>query len=162
MLSKGMHMIYDFYTQLAKSKGDEHELDRLFSSWYQVEEIPLELEKAHDIDRLFIRPDGSQVSVEYKVDYKSDTTGNLAIELVSNDVVGTLGWAYSTKADMLVFYRSGDGEVIAVRTSMLRAMLPSLTAKYHKVYARNKSYRSVCLIIPTWEVKRLAEWSGYI
>lgn len=61
------------------------------------------------VDFLFHREEGVPLKVEVKTELyvspdKPDAQQNIFFEVVSNDVKGVLGWTYSTKADVVVYY----------------------------------------------------------
>ena len=75
-------MIYDFNEQLQKGEHYENELDIFFSKFYKIKKVTMD-EQRQGFDRIFIRPDGTQLKIEYKSDDKARTTGNFFIELYS-------------------------------------------------------------------------------
>lgn len=143
-----MKPTYDFDTQKALGKQGERILDRLLAQWYDIEQLPLDIERQAGADRLFIRPDGSQVLVEYKTDYMAHETGNLVIETVSVDTFGVDGWAVSSHAEMLVTLVYYLGLVLVVEMDTLRAKLSEWSEKYRKVAIKNDGYSTIGLVVP--------------
>lgn len=120
-----MSTIHDFKTSLTFGKKAEVELDKIFSTWYQIEEVSLEDEKKLGIDRIFTRKDGTKVTVEYKADRWAINTSNIYIEL---EVSGKPGWTKKTVADIVVYaivdkFNHIDSALILTQ-DYIKAMLP--------------------------------------
>ena len=105
---------FDFGEQLRIGKKYESILDKYFSRWYEIKPVTLDEERSLGIDRRFIRPDKSIVSVEYKTDFVAQHTGNIFIEIavVQNSGTSVLGWALKTKADFICYYVVPDTIII--------------------------------------------------
>lgn len=150
--------IYNFEDQLNKGKDSEALLDEYFKRWYTVENVPIEFEKKLHYDRLFVRPDGSQVAVEYKTDYMGHQTGNLIVEVVSSDAHDTPGWAYTCRADMLVWWIVGTGELLGASPSAIREKLPEWRSMYRQVKIRNEGYNTLGIAVPIVVFKSICLW----
>ncbi len=155
-------MNYHFDVQLKIGKDAERHLDRLFSQWYRIEELPLDIEQRVHADRLFVRQDDSQVMVEYKTDLMGHKTGNLVIETISADTHNTPGWVYTSQADMLVWWVVGLGEVLVAKMADVRAQLPEWQKRYQTVKIPNDGYHSIGLLVPIPVFKDLCIWIGYL
>lgn len=120
-----MPTTHDFKTSLKFGKRTEEELDKIFSTWYQIEEVSLADEKKLGIDRIFTRKDGTTVRVEYKADRWAINTSNIFIEL---EVSGRPGWTKKTVADIVVYaivdkLNNIDSALILTQ-DFIRTMLP--------------------------------------
>jgi hypothetical protein len=150
--------VYSFSQQLSKGKQSESMLDDYFRKWYTVENVPIEFEKKLHYDRLFIRPDGSQITVEYKTDYMGHQTGNLIVEIVSNDKYDVPGWAYSCRADMLVWWVTGSHELLGVSPAAIREKLPEWESVYRRVSIKNEGYNTIGIAVPIVVFKSICLW----
>jgi len=143
-------MTYEFTSQLSIGKQGERALDNYFSEQFNIIEATLEEEKAEGFDRLF-NPHDYQSSVrriEYKTCSWSVKTGNIALEVISNDKTGKLGWIHTTKADWIIYYAYGSGKAYWFRPEDVRAELYELMKKYRIIAATNKDYHSYNLLVP--------------
>lgn len=88
-----------------------------FKKQYGIEENALFIQSVEDdkmyqkmgVDFLFHRKEGEPLKVEVKTELyvtpeKPDSQQNVFFEVVSNDTKGVLGWTYSTKADIVIYY----------------------------------------------------------
>lgn len=150
--------VHNFQESLRRGKADEALLDRYFRKWYTVETIPVSIEQRIHADRLFIRPDGSQLTVEYKADHRADETGFLFLETVANDVSGAPGWVYSTQADRIVWLLPESGLIMSLPAVRLREAMPIFKWECREASSANPNYNSVGLIVPVSRVRRLCDW----
>lgn len=155
-------MTYTFKDQLRAGKRGEAILDHYFSCWFRVETIPVEIEQRIHADRLFIDGEGQQFTVEYKTDFMGHKTGNLVVEVMSNDVTHAPGWIYACKADRLVWWMAGSGELFVFRMADLVKELPRWLAACRKVQIPNDGYHTVGLLVPIPEIARLATWHAQL
>jgi hypothetical protein len=103
----------------------EEVLDEYFSQWYDIKHATLTQQKDDKIDRLF-RPKGSDEpwkKVEYKTDSRTDQTGNLFIETWSAVEWRRYGWAFASKADIIIYYALPDTVYILERLQLQGALL---------------------------------------
>lgn len=80
-------------------KGEQI-LDAYFSKFYTIEEVTMN-EQFQGIDRFFHKGD-IKLAFEYKCD--TYTSGNVFVETLSNIESGRLGWAFTSKADYIVYF----------------------------------------------------------
>jgi hypothetical protein len=80
--------------------------------------------------RLTNKSNGLICRVEYKTDNVAAETGNAFIETLSNDVVGSDGWAYCSHADILVHYIPAKLEIRIMRMYDIKKSLPKWEHKY--------------------------------
>lgn len=91
--------LHNFKDSLSRGKFVEEQLDILFSKWYEIETVPLQIEKEFGYDRIFFRGEHKN-TVEYKADWWTFKTGNLFLETL---VSGKPGWAIKTQADFIMY-----------------------------------------------------------
>jgi hypothetical protein len=149
---------YHFAQQLQIGKNAERRLDALFGKWYAIETVPPEIERKKHFDRLFIRPDGTQISVEYKTDLMCHKTGNLVVEIVSVDTNGTPGWVYSSDAELLVWEVQGLDVVLVAHFADIHRQLEEWKLKYRTVKIPNDGYNTIGILVPIDVYRKLCVW----
>ncbi len=151
-------MTYDFNTQLKQGAEGEQELDDFFSRWYVINPATAEQQR-QGIDRTYTVID-SRISktVEYKSDTTASKTGNAFVEVVSveTDQVCKLGWAHTSKADILLYFLPSDGLVYVLKMDDLRRKLGKWIQRYKTRYVANVGYKSAGLIVPLREFEQMA------
>ena len=158
--------VYQFRTQLKKGVDHEAYLDSLFSDWFQIFHAS-ESQQRQGIDREFYRDeDGAtkRYTVEYKADERAAQTGNAFIETISVQPPPHQawrptkpGWAYTSRADILIYYNPGDRLIYIIQFAKLRRLLPTWESKYRQVSVPNKDYTTHGLLVPLAELERIAE-----
>jgi hypothetical protein len=154
---------YTFDEQLRLGKLGEAELDAHFAGAYRIEPAS-RFEERRGIDRWFTRAWRTQ-GVEYKTDFLTHQTGNAFVECVSVARGGSdekRGWAYSTEADLVIYYARGLGEALLLTPDDLRAALPEWLRRYPERSCQNPTYYSTGRLVPWPELKRLAQSSAKI
>jgi hypothetical protein len=148
-------MTYDFDQQLAEGAQGEAFLDDFFRArGHSVRPATMD-EQRQGIDRVFTRPDGRVMTVEYKTDRLAGKTGNAFVETVSVDARGKMGWALTAQSDYLVYYI--PERVIYVLPFMsLRWALPGWMRDYPARSAPNRGYDTHGVLVP---LARLAEYA---
>ena len=112
---------YNFDVQLAQGESGEARLDRFFSTWFQIQPATPE-EQRQGIDRWFSdRRRPRTLAVEYKTDHTAARTGNAFIETISVDSEQKAGWAFTSQADLLLYYVPGRDQVYVLRTTRCAA-----------------------------------------
>lgn len=151
---------YSFVEQLERGAEGEKILDEYFKQWYDVQEATISQQKDWKIDREFRRKDSAfgkddiPIYVEYKTDDRTDKTGNLFIETWSNKELRRYGWAFTTRADIIVYYALPDTIYMIPREDLQEA-LPKWMKEYETRDIRNKTYTTVGIPVPTKEVVRV-------
>jgi hypothetical protein len=138
-------MIYDFNEQLQKGEHYENELDIFFSKFYKIKKVTMD-EQRQGFDRIFIRPDKTELKIEYKSDDKARTTGNFFIELYS--VFPTKqGWAYTSQSDYII-YLLVDWRIYVIDTPDMRRWVEKWKCEERMRTCRNKDYESQGILLP--------------
>jgi hypothetical protein len=127
-------------------------LDGYFSKLYRLTPATL-AEEENGIDRVAFRPDGRQVCLEYKTDILADKSGNAFIEVVAYDGERGQreGWAYTSRADMIVYFLPFSNRLLLIRPARLRFKLPAWEARYRREKVQNQGrteWVTVGLLIP--------------
>lgn len=150
---------YDFSEQLALSRVRDAELDKHFASdWKISRELPRHFERL-GIDRVWVhRKSGRRWTVEYKHDTIAHRTRNAFVETVSvegdNGGEKKLGWAYTSCAQVLVYYVVGGEYALVLRMSDIENRLPCWEAQYNTRTTTTldkrtgESYRTSGLLVP--------------
>ena len=132
------------------SKAKEKEIDVYIVKASVGDIVPrrvlLKEEKKLGIDRVWIVGGKMLYTVEYKHDFASEDTGNIFIETMSNTYTGSLGWVYTSRAQILV---------TLVHDALLFAYMPnvkSMMCLWAMIYPEkpcdNNGYRSYGLPVP--------------
>jgi hypothetical protein len=117
---------YNFDDQLSRGELGEALLDRFFAQWFRIKPATPE-EQRQGIDRHFHHLKSHQeFTVEYKTDSLASRTGNAFIETVSVDTEQKAGWAFTSQADMLLYYVPGKRVVYVLKMAAIRTRLPIL------------------------------------
>lgn len=151
-------MTFDFAAQLSKGEAAERLIDSYFADRYAITLVDRAAQRSGR-DRLFIdRETGEQLYVEYKTDWRAQSTGNVFVETVSVDVEKKAGWAYTCTADLLFYYLPGPGcELIYVLDPLdLRDQLERWLRMYPSRAVQNSGYKTHGLLVPQAEFERLA------
>lgn len=139
---------YNFNDKLKQGEDGESWLDTFFAPYYNIRATP-NLQHL-GIDRIFTDDKGVVSTIEYKNDTTANATGNAFIELVSNDITGKLGWAFTCQADYII-YRVVGGNIYRLKPSAIRGQLREWN-KYERRVIKNKDYCSVGLLVPLAEL----------
>lgn len=151
--------IHTFDKSLKAAKLYESELDKHFVQSFNINPATLEQERL-GIDRFFEhRASRVCYSVEYKTDHKTPETGNVFIETMSVDTAGKLGWAYTSLAQVLVYFVPEHEYAMRADMTAVKRMLPEWQA-YREAAAWNRSrsgdyYRTVGKLVPLEEFRRV-------
>jgi len=149
--------VYDFETQLTVGESYEKLLDRYFSQFFRVSIVPLTVQKL-GVDRIFIFKGSPKrrFTVEYKADIRAAETKRIFVEIESNSNTGKPGWAYSSVAQMLVYYIPPLKRAAIVNMLTLREAVPNWLKQYDKKICRNRTYHSTGVVVPLHELKAIA------
>lgn len=146
-----MKHTYDFSKQLKKGEAEELHLDKYFSEKYYICTVPMELQKS-GIDRIFInKEDFNLYKIEYKSDFKTHNTGNVFIETCSisiNNNCKTKGWAYTSKADFLIYFVVGEQIAYIVRMDTIRKCVDYWKSIYTERSSLNRGYKTIGILVP--------------
>jgi hypothetical protein len=154
--------VYDFDRQLRDGLKHEAALDAHFSQWYAITRLDQDDPAVPEckrlarrglqlmgVDRIWERAaTGERWTVEYKSDTKADATGNAFIETVSVDTQDRKGWAYTSIAQLIVYYVPQQGRVLVINVPALRIALRAWPARYPVKYAENRDYKTHGLLVP--------------
>lgn len=148
---------YTFGESLRAGSLGESRLDDFFSRWFDIQPVPMAVQRI-GIDRLFIgEQKGDALAVEYKTDTQGHRTGNAFIETVSVDNDGKRGWLWTTKADALVYYLSKGSRGYVLDPTDMRNQAYSWTRRFRVKTATNPDYHSYGLLVPLDELSTIAE-----
>jgi len=147
---------YDFDTQLTAGEAAEHVLDNLFAAKFEISVVDRASQRS-GIDRVFTRRDGGhRLTIEYKTDWTASKTGNAFVETVSVDTASKAGWAYTSRADFLIYYLPDDRLIYVIQFSKLRRRLDRWNRQYRQKAIPNQGYNTVGLLVPLREFEQLA------
>lgn len=148
---------YSFNEQLCHGEHGEEFLDHYFSRWFHIEQASLE-EQRLGIDRFFTsRNQKHRLAVEYKTDETASRTGNAFIEIISVDIAGKAGWAYTSQADYLLYYVPQRAFIYMLKMTDIRDRLSLWHRQYPLRRIPNNGYNSHGLLVPLRDLERYAE-----
>lgn len=148
--------MYDFQHQKELGRQGEERLDSFFSRWYDIKEVPFELQK-EGVDRFYVPKRGKLAFprlIEYKTDFK--TTGNVFIEthsVIRQGQEDIKGWLYTSKADWLVYYLISSQTALVVNFAKLRQSAEVWKKTCPHRDCTNKDYKSSGLLVPISAIK---------
>lgn len=147
---------YDFRKQLDIGKRGEEKLDSFFSAKGIEIQCVNRFDERRGIDRIF-RKDGREHTIEYKTDEKTQHTGNVFVETISNNQTGALGWAVKGLADCVIYYAVGIEEAAIIRSEELRAKIAEWFFAYPTRAVKNRGYMTYGVLVPWEEFKKAAD-----
>jgi hypothetical protein len=144
-----------FQDQLHEGKRAEHFLDIYFARWFHIHPVSLDTELRDGYDRVFQRRNNAErLKIEYKADWQASDTGNAFIETISVYEERKPGWAYTSQADMLIYFVPPRGAVYMLPLSAIRFMLASWKLRYREVPAPNQGYKTYGILVPLLQFGR--------
>jgi len=146
--------MYKFDIQLEKGELQEKRLDVFFSKWYTIRKTSRQMQRA-GIDRVY-RRNGKETRIEYKSDWTASKTGNVFIETVSVDSENKPGWAYTSRADILIYLLPDDDLVYVVKMKDIRSHIKEWAKRYSEKSIQNQGYCTRGLPVPQMEFEKLA------
>ncbi len=148
--------IHDFKTSLDRVVPEEKRLDEyLRKKGWSVTYVNL-TDQRRGIDRVIERPD-ELTTVEYKVDYKAEKTGNAYIETVSVSRPFKLGWVKTCQADWILYTVIGpESSVLWLRPDELLKNLSEWQETCRTVRCQNINYWGEGVLVPLAEVRNVA------
>jgi hypothetical protein len=153
--SKGK--VYGFVEQLEMGKSGEAILDEYFGQWYDIRNVTLAVEKSMGVDREFRRKgDDEMWYVEYKTDSRTQDTGNIFVETMSNDTLGRYGWAWTTKADLVMYFAMPD-TIYVFKPNKVRDMITTWRGQFGLRKIPNRGYKSHGIPVPEGEFAQVCE-----
>ncbi len=126
--------VHNFQRSLSFGKQAEQQLDTIFSKWYQIEEVSLADEKKLGIDRIFTKPNGQTLRVEYKADRLALKTGNIFIEL---EVNGKPGWTRKTVADVIIYAFADKENILQSAIILTQELIQTLLPTWEQLPKKN-------------------------
>jgi len=145
---------FTFSEQLEKGEIYETTLDEFYSQWFQIKHVSLAAQKM-GIDRVFTSiVDGTKYTVEYKGDERASRSGNAFVETMSVDTSGKKGWAYTSCAQVLVYFIVKEKYVIRFDMNTIKLYVKEWTKKYCSGKADNLNYNTYGVCVPLTEFKK--------
>lgn len=147
---------YQFEGQLKRGQDGESVLDRHYGRWFEIAPAT-DTEQREGIDRHYTdRKSGMHHAVEYKTDWTAGWSNNAFVETISVDTTGKRGWAYTSKAEWLIYYIPPLGIAYMFKFAVIRAIVDNWKAKYETRAIPNKGYKTHGIIVPLHEFERYA------
>lgn len=157
-----MTAAYDMNTQLSQSRVRDSEIDKHFADSWQIEPVGRLFEKV-GIDRIWThKATGRRWSVEYKHDTLAHKTGNIFVETTSVDTADKKGWAYTSTAQLLVYYVVEGEYAFVLRMHEIWRRLPGWEQFYEAKHAttsdeNGQSYKTWGVLIPIQTFRAASE-----
>lgn len=151
--------MYDFQKQKNLGQQGEERLDSFFSRWYNIKEVPFELQQK-GIDRFYI-PRRGEATFPRLVEYKTDfhRTNNVFLEthsVIRQGRPDVKGWLYTSKADWLIYFLTAYQTALVIDFVKLRksARIWDKTCQHRD--CKNKDYKSSGLLVPIPELRLIS------
>ena len=145
--------VYDFDAQHEQGQKGEAFLDAFFAARGHRIQPATRGQQRQGIDRIFLRG-GKMARVEYKTDFLAHETGHVFIETISIDTDDKAGWAYTSQADLLVYYIPGQNVIYVISLERLREHLPRWCETYPTRPAQNQQYATHGVLVPIGEFEQ--------
>ena len=157
-------MAYDFKEQLKIGKiAEERVLNYLLAEGYEVESVADKEEYfSKGIDFIIHWPDGN-VNIDVKVDFFTEKTGNIAVELFSLKPDGqmTKGWLYKKDIDYLYYVTAPSYRLYIIDMDKLREVVYEHNRGSY-VLADNTTYKSMNLLFSINQISYALKSNLYI
>jgi len=147
--------VYHFDEQNLRGGKGEAYLDTFFAERGHYIQKATRGQQRLGIDRVFLK-DGTVVRVEYKTDLLAHKTGRVFIETVSMDSSGKQGWAFTSRADLIVYFIPGLKRIVVVPPENLRSEIGRWEQIYPTRAASNEEYSTHGILVPIEELERQA------
>lgn len=134
--------------QLHQGARGVDEVIAYLSAWYKWCPASRQDERSGIDGILECRKTKRKWTVEIKTDWRAASTGNVFIETMSVDGKNVLGWAYTSLAQLLVYYVPPLGKIYIASMAAIKARLPEWENQYDTRRIPNKGYDTVGLLIP--------------
>jgi len=129
--------VHRWQESLESGLKDETVLDGYFKQWYDIAPAS-ETQQRDGIDRIFTcRETGRRFTVEYKADGVAVRTGNAFVETWSVAEDDRRGWAYTSCAQMLIYFVPQSGAVYMASMLQIKEMLKEWAATYKEKSVKN-------------------------
>jgi len=142
--------IANFEQDLKRGERFEEKIDEYFVGEFafNIRRVNMTGQRS-GIDRTWTNPEGITKTIEYKADTKAAETGNVFIEIVSNDRTGKAGWAFTSQADFLVYLVVGMGTLYFCEMAAVKKHAEGKWQRYRRVFCKNVGkYSSEGLLVP--------------
>jgi hypothetical protein len=147
---------HTFAAQLAEGQEGEAIIDRWLAARYSDIEPAVMKDQRRGIDRWATDTDGQRVGIEIKSDGQGHRTGNVFVETISVDRTGKPGWAFTSQADVLIYWLRKNGTGWLLDPATVRAKVWHWTRAYPVKTASNRDYHSYGVLVPTTEFDAIA------
>lgn len=123
------------------------------------------IDQQHTGIDMVLRRGDEQFTVELKADKRSKETGNAFIETMSQVEMGVPGWAWTCRADRIIYWVLPD-EVIVVKPTDIRERLAAKEDAWMKMYPTklicNRAWHTQGYLVPLDELRKIATFAGRI
>ncbi|HOA25293.1 MAG TPA: hypothetical protein PK801_14635 [Aggregatilineales bacterium] len=147
--------VYSFNRQNAHGRLGEDFLDAFFEQRGNYVQPATRWQQKQGIDRIFAR-ESKLARVEYKTDFIAHRSERVFIETVRLDQDEKSGWAYTSQADLLVYFIPGARVIYVMPLETLREQLPRWSALYPSRPVHNETYTTRGVLVPLAEFERFA------
>jgi len=138
--------VYDFERQFNLGADGENIIREVFGDRFVIRRS-VALEQHEGIDFWFSYG-GFDIAVEVKTDFAAATTRNAFIETTSVDKDGKPGWAFTSRADFLLYCVPQNRMVYVMPMREIRRLLPQWRKKYELRRVQNDGYYTEGLLVP--------------
>lgn len=159
--------MYDFDQQIK----EQEEYYTALMDWLKAQTNIAEIQQATEeedrhkgIDLWVVTTDNRRISLQVKIDFWSDKTGNLIFELISQAYPdrAVLGWSFTTSADYLLFLVALTGDVYIFKTHEYVEWVLNHYATLQNFSAANRGYKTLGCKVPLKDVVSVCFGRGNI
>lgn len=159
--------MFDFEVQVKR----QEEYYTCLMDWLKSQRDVQDLQQATEqedrhkgIDLWIITAEGKRVSLQVKIDFWAHKTGNLIFEVISQAYSdrAVLGWAFTTRAECLVFLIASTGDVYLFRTSEYVRWAIDHYDGLPNFSAENKGYKTLGCKISLRDVSQICFGKGNV
>jgi len=141
-------MAYDFDKQYQVGEEGEQVLDKFFRTRFYIKNAS-STDQHNGTDRFFVSTStGKRYSVEYKTDALAASTGNVFIETVSVDTSETRGWAYTSCAQVLIYYIPPEALAYMVPMMDIKRLIRDWEDRFTTKCVPNNGYNTMGIAVP--------------
>jgi hypothetical protein len=141
-------MVHKFADSKREGDKGEEQQDAFYRKWFHIDPVDLPTDKK-GIDRRFrARHCPYEWNVQYKLDRRAQSSGNLAIEVVSVTTSGKAGWAILCGADVISVVLPEHKKYYLLSVTLLRMWVPAWLLKYPIRPSPNDGYETMNLLVP--------------
>ncbi len=142
---------------LHRGEAGEDLVHNFMGTWYNISYVTGG-EQRKGVDALYTNKEtGEQFTVEVKTDEVAGTTGNAFIEVISVDYPTKPGWAWTCKADKLLYWLPRQRRLLILAPISIQAHIRDWARQYGIKAVPNDGYQTYGVAVPLSSVEAVAD-----